>query len=277
MTLEALLQMPNTLPTAPRVVEELISSFMYPNISVDEIARTLSADPVLSAKLLRLANSAYYHVSRSIGTVDDAVRMLGFVSVRTLVISAGLVSGFKTVPGLDLKRFWRYSMHTAVSAKWIARQANDNPELAFTIGMMHGLGQLVMHIGLPEPMLALDAEVGLYAPQRMAAERAAFGYDYSAVGAVLAERWKFPEIFASTIRDFGDPSTHGGALRMPAIVHLAVWRAQMEEAGLAPAELAATIAAAVAAGDAGALAGEIDIASMPPLAELSAGLDELVR
>ena len=269
MTLEELLQLPNTLPTAPRVVDELISSFMYPNVSVDEIARTLSTDPVLSAKLLRLANSAYYHVSRSIGTVDDAVRMLGFVSVRTLVISAGLVSGFKTVPGLDLKRFWRFSLHTAVAAKWIARKADDNPELGFTIGMMHGLGQLVLHIGLPEQMLALDAQVGLYAPGRLAAEREALGFDYSAVGAVLAERWKFPEIFAASIRGLGD----GAEARMAAVLRLAVWCAQMEEAGAG----AQTIADAVAAGDAGALAVEVNIAEMPALAELSAGLDELVR
>ena len=273
MTLEALLQMPNTLPTAPRVVDELITSFMYPNVSVDEIARTLSSDPVLSAKLLRLANSAYYHVSRSIGTVDDAVHMLGFVSVRTLVISAGLVSGFKTVPGLDLKRFWAFSMQTAVAAKWIAREADDNAELAFTIGMMHGLGQLVMHIGLPEQMAAIDEQASLYAPDRAKVERAALGYDYSAVGAVLAERWKFPEIFAATIRDFVDPVKHVGSFRMPAILHLAVWRAQMEQAGAD----AAAIAAAVAAGEAGSLAQEVNIVSMPALSELSSGLEELMR
>lgn len=269
MTIEALLQVPNTLPTAPRVVDELISSFMYPNVSVDEIARTLSTDPVLSAKLLRLANSAYYHVSRSIGTVDEAVRMLGFVSVRTLVISAGLVSGFKTVPGLDLKRFWHFSLNTAVAAKWIARKADDNPELGFTIGMMHGLGQLVMHIGLPQQMLALDAQVGLYATGRLAAERAEIGYDHSAVGAVLAERWKFPEIFASSIRGLGD----GAAEPMAAVLRLAVWRAQMEEAGAN----AQAMADAVAAGEAGPLAEQVNLNEMPALAELSAGLDELVR
>jgi HD-like signal output (HDOD) protein len=120
MKLDALFQNPTALPTAPKVVEELISSFDKASVSTEEIAKKLSTDPVLSAKLLRLANSAYYHVSRSIGTVEDAVLMLGFVTVRTLVISSGLVSGFKTVPGLDLKQFWRYSLHTAVSAKWIA-------------------------------------------------------------------------------------------------------------------------------------------------------------
>ncbi len=80
MTLETLLQNPNALPTAPKVVDELINSFENPDVMVEEIAKKLSLDPVLSAKLLRLANSAYYHVSRRIGNVGDAVRMLGFVA-----------------------------------------------------------------------------------------------------------------------------------------------------------------------------------------------------
>lgn len=116
MKLDALFQNPTALPTAPKVVEELISSFDKASVSTEEIAKKLSTDPVLSAKLLRLANSAYYHVSRSIGTVEDAVLMLGFVTVRTLVISSGLVSGFKTVPGLDLKQFWRQARHLGQGA-----------------------------------------------------------------------------------------------------------------------------------------------------------------
>ncbi len=275
MTIEALLQQPNALPTAPKVVDELISSFLYPNVTVDEIARKLSTDPVLSAKLLRLANSAYYHVSRNIGTVADAVRMLGFVSVRTLVISAGLVSGFKTVPGLDLKRFWRFSLNTAVAAKWLAREAGDNPELAFTIGMMHGLGELVIHTGLPEEAQDLDKVAGIYEPGRAAAEIAAFGYDAGAVGAELALRWKFPDIFAATIRAYADPALHGSWSRLPAIVHLAVWRAQAEENELSLEEMAAALPAEVARTL--ALAPETLLERMPPLAELSAGLEELIR
>ena len=275
MTIEALLHNPNALPTAPKVVEDLIGSFLYPNVSVDEIARKLSVDPVLSAKLLRLANSAYYHVSRSIGTVDDAVRMLGFATVRTLVISAGLVSGFKTVPGLDLKRFWRYSLNTAVCAKWIAKQADDNTELAFTIGMMHALGELVIHTGLPEEAEDLDKVTGIYEPGRSAAEIAAFGYDFGAVGAELALRWKFPDIFAATIRAFADPARHGEWSRLPAIVHLAVWRAQAEENEMDAEEMAAALPAEVLRSI--GLDPDQLLAEMPLLAELAAGLEDLVR
>lgn len=275
MTLEALLQNPNALPTAPRVVEELISSFEKVDVALDEIARTLSLDPVLSAKLLRLANSAYYHVSRRIGNVEDAIRMLGFVTVRTLVISSGLVGGFKTVPGLDLKRFWRYSLHTAVAGKWIAKKVGLNTDLAFTIGMMHAIGQLVMHVGIPAEAQELDKSVVTFDTGRLAAEVAAFGYDYSQVGAELASRWKFPDIFQDTMRGFPAPLATTPLSRMAAVVHLAVWRAAADELKLDAKARAACVPADVAA--ALGLGPQELLDEMPSLAELSAGLEEMIH
>lgn len=275
MTLETLLQNPNALPTAPKVVDELISSFENENVSVEEVSRKLSLDPVLSAKLLRLANSAYYHVSRRIGNVEDAVRMLGFVTVRTLVISSGLVGGFKTVPGLDLKRFWRYSLHTAVAAKWIAKKVGVNTDLAFTIGMMHAIGQLIMHAGMPEEAQELDKEVGTYHAGRLEAEKVAFGFDFSEVGAELAMRWKFPDIFPDTIRDFPNPAGETPVSRMASVLHLAVWRARAEELRLNAEDMAASLPAPVAQG-LGLAPAEL-LAEMPSLADLSAGLEELIN
>jgi HD-like signal output (HDOD) protein len=275
MTLEELLQHPNALPTAPKVVEELISSFEKDDVSLDEIARTLSLDPVLSAKLLRLANSAYYHVSRRIGNVEDAIRMLGFVTVRTLVISSGLVGGFKTVPGMDLKRFWRYSLNTAVAAKWIAKKVGLNTDLAFTIGMMHGIGQLVMHAGMPDRAQELDQTVGSYDTARLAAEKAFFGYDFSQVGADMAVRWKFPDIFPDTISSFPQPLASSPLSRMAAVLHLAVWRAAAEELKLDAEARAAGMPAEVAAA-LGLGAQELE-GEMPSLADLSAGLEEMIH
>ena len=144
MQLEALFKQPQALPAIPKIVHELIDSFNNQDVSIDEIAKKLAADPVLSARLLRLANSAYYHVSRSVGTVNEALSMLGFVTVRTLVISSGLTGGYKSMPGMDLTKFWRYSMHTAAAAGWLAKKAGVNGDQAFTVALMHGIGQLVM-------------------------------------------------------------------------------------------------------------------------------------
>ncbi|QJD91974.1 HDOD domain-containing protein [Duganella dendranthematis] len=275
MKLDALFQNPTALPTAPKVVEELISSFDKASVSTEEIAKKLSTDPVLSAKLLRLANSAYYHVSRSIGTVEDAVLMLGFVTVRTLVISSGLVSGFKTVPGLDLKQFWRYSLHTAVSAKWIAKKTKENTDLAFTIGMMHAIGQLVIHSAAPEQAMALDKVAGPMDARRLDAERASLGYTFADVGAELAKRWKFPVAFSETIVAFPEPHHNGELNRLAAVVSLAAWRARVAQAELTDEEIAACYPTDLA--EELGLDDNALIDDMPPPDELSAGLEELVK
>jgi HD-like signal output (HDOD) protein len=275
MKLEALFQNPTALPTAPKVVEELISSFDKASVSTEEIAKKLSTDPVLSAKLLRLANSAYYHVSRSIGTVEDAVLMLGFVTVRTLVISSGLVSGFKTVPGLDLKQFWRYSLHTAVCAKWIAKKTKENTDLAFTIGMMHAIGQLVIHSAMAEQAMALDKVAGPMDARRLDAEQASFGFTFADVGAELAKRWKFPLTFSETILAFPEPHHNGELNRLAAVVSLAAWRARVEQAGLSDEEIAACYPADLA--EELGLDDDALTDDMPSPDELSAGLEELVK
>lgn len=275
MTLDDLLHNPKALPTAPKVLADLIQSFEDPDVPAATIARSLSADPVLSAKLLRLANSAYYNVSRTVATVDDAIRMLGFVTVRTLVISSGLVNGFKSPPpNLDLPRFWGYSLNTACAARWIANKTGEDADLAFTIGLMHAIGLVIMHTGMPAEAQRLDGVAGPYQPGRIGHEMETFGFSFYDVSAGLAQRWKFPAVFSSTIRDVAAPFDAPPS-RLGAVVHLAVWRAQLNEAREAPDDVAGEVPSAVAA-LLGFEAGQL-LEDMPPLRELSAGLEELIN
>lgn len=275
MNFDALFQQQNALPTIPKVVQELIDSFNNDNVSIEEIAKKLAADQVLSAKLLRLANSSYYHASRSVGTVDDAVLMLGFMTVRTLVISSGLTGGFKAMPGVDLKQFWRYSMHAAVIAKWLAKQIHGNSDFAFTVGLMHAIGQLVMHAGMPEQTLQIDKIAGPLDSRRLGVERTSFGYDFSDVGAELAKRWRFPDNFATVIKSFPDPLRSEPFDTMAAVIHLAAWRARVEENNYTKEELEATFPGDVAAKL--GIKAELLLVDMPPIAELAAGLDDLIN
>lgn len=274
MNLDQLLQQPKALPTIPKVVHELIQSFNNEDVAVADIVRSISADAVLSARLLRLANSAYYHVSRTVATVEDAVLMLGFVQVRTLVIATGLTSGFKSMPGVDLKQFWRYSLHTAVAAKHLARPLQLNAELAFTAGLMHAIGELVMHAAMPEPMLQLDKMVGVLDPRRIVVEQQSFGYSYVQAGAKLAEAWKFPADFVGAIGGCGQPLAQAEFSAVGALIHIAAWRARAEENHLNAEELDATWPVDVASKI--GLAAQAVLQDMPSWEELSAGLDALI-
>lgn len=274
MKLEALFDQPQALPSAPGIVQELIHSFSEEHISIPEITKKISADQVLSAKLLRLANSAHYHVSRTIGTVDHAVIMLGFVTVRTLVISSGLTSSFKPTQGFALEYFWRYSLHTAVVAKWLARKTHQNLDMAFTIGLMHAIGQLIMHSAMPEQCRRIDEIADPWNERRLEIEKEALGYHFATVSAELANRWKFPADFAAAIEAFPEPLRHDSLRQMAAIVHLAAWFARAQKNALSIEEMQASFP-----DDIGACIGLTFNAindEMPSLDELSEGLDLLI-
>jgi putative nucleotidyltransferase with HDIG domain len=274
MQLDALFQQAQALPTIPKVAQQLIQSFNDEDVAVSDIIRAIATDQVLSARLLRLANSAYYHVSRTVASVQDAVTMLGFINVRTLVISTGLTGGFKSIPGMDLKRFWRHSLHTSVAARHLAKQLELNSDLAFTVGLMHAIGQLVMHVAMPEAMLQADKTLNALDPRRVALEQQSFGYSYFEVSAELARRWKFPEEFARAIAAAKQPLDDGVLDPVGALVHIAAWRSRAEENHLNAEEIEAGWPADVGA-RLGLPLGAL-LQDLPDWAELSAGMEELI-
>ncbi|MBP9218125.1 MAG: HDOD domain-containing protein [Sterolibacterium sp.] len=274
MKIEELFLQENILPTAPWVVQHLINSFHDEHLSTDELAHHIALDPVLSINLLRLANSPYYRTSRQIGSVEAAVTLLGFVTVRTLVLTCSLVTSFKATPGLDLRQFWRYSLTTAVVGKWLAQRCGENPETAFTNGMLHGVGQLLMHLVMPAETAILDKLVAPYADHRLTAERDAFGYTHLYVSAELFTRWKFPITISTALQSAGQPFDPHTFDRQALILHLAAWAARACEssAGFAAAR-------SKCPGQLVELLGLAPYAlfdQMPSPTELKASMDELI-
>lgn len=286
MELKTLIDQPGKLPTIPKVAQQLIASFSSEDVAVTEIANQLTADPALSAKLLRLANSAYFHVSRSIGTVDAALQMLGFVMVRNLVLGNSVAGAFKHVQGIDLKQFWRYNLYTACSARWLAHRADFNSDLVFTLGLMHGIGQLQMHVVMPQAVAPLDKQMSVLDAERAALEVATFGFHYTQVSAELARVWNFPQPLIDALRQVAQPLAEAEAefSEAAAWVHMGAWRARAEVLGQSHEVQAATYPVDVGrrlhldSDWVGALANQVpqDASSlMPPLPELTEGLEAM--
>lgn len=285
MELKSLLDQPSKLPTIPKVTQQLIQSFSSEDVTVDDIARQLATDPALSAKLLRLANSAYFHVSRTIGTVDDALRLLGFVMVRNLVLGNSLVGAFRQTPGLDLKQFWRYNLYTSCAARWLAGATGANADLVFTVGLMHGIGQLQMHVGMPAAMAPLDRQMHVLAGGRAELEQQALGFHYGNVAAELAQIWNFPLPIISALRDVPQPLLAQEFSEPAAWVHLGAWRARTDVLAMSDDAALASYPAAVgqrlglAPAWAPALAAQspgLTCPVMPPLLALTEGLDAML-
>jgi HD-like signal output (HDOD) protein len=261
-----LFEHPQGLPAMPELMQKLIASFGDEDMTSAQLAAQLSTDPVLSARLLQLANSAYFHVPFTVATVSDAVAMLGFSNVRTLVISMGLTGSFKAIAGFDRRQFWRHSLYTAVAARRLATPLGLPPELAFSVGLMHALGELVMQLAMPAEMRTLNAACGLLDPGRAAAQQQAFGFSQATVGAELARHWQFPPLFASAIAAAANPLAQQPLEALGALVHVAAWLARLAQDRPEAVALADSWPDAVA--ERLGLAQTSTLQGMPPLQEL---------
>jgi HD-like signal output (HDOD) protein len=180
------------MPSISKVVQELIESFNDPRANVDAVAKKIRMDQALSAKVLRLANSARYGTGRKVASIDSAVVMLGFDALRTLVVASGVTGAFRKVPHLDMKEYWRETFLVASVCKSIAKHAGLDAETAFTCGLMHSVGEVLLYLADGETMSRIDALVREGA-NRVDLERNQLGFDYAQVGEELAKRWNFPD------------------------------------------------------------------------------------
>jgi HD-like signal output (HDOD) protein len=240
MQLEALLNYPRALPAMPRTVSDLLSEMNREEPSPRRVGELIGHDPALTTRVLRLSNSAFFRVSRKIGNADEAVALLGLTHVRSLVMAAALGASFKNVPGIDLRQFWRYSLRSAEIARSLAGLLNQNQGNAFTAGLIHAIGILVMHIAMPDELVPIDMGTPPLDLNRAAAEAAAFGYTYAEVGAGMAEKWQFPAEMVSALANQNAPFEGEAYDPLAGVVHLASWRARAEELKMDAQGLVAT-------------------------------------
>jgi HD-like signal output (HDOD) protein len=229
MQIEKLLKQPSALPSAPKVVRKLIETFEQEDVDIMQAAIYIESDPVLTAKLLKLANSAFFGLHRSVTTARDAISVMGLIKVRALVIGAALGDCFHTVASVNLNQFWRYSLNSANLSRYLALPIKIDENTAFTAGLIHGIGELVMHVGMPEAMIDLNRSVPMLDLKRAKAERGLFGYSYANVGAALAREWNFPKKMINAIEHQNAPFDNDVYEPIAGVIHIASWRARAEE------------------------------------------------
>ena len=229
MQLEALLNYPRALPAMPRTVSDLLGEMNREEPCPKRVGELIGRDPALTTRVLRLSNSAFFRVSRKIGNADEAVALLGLTHVRSLVMAAALGASFKNVPGIELKQFWRYSLRSAEIARELAGLLKQNAGNAFTAGLIHAIGILIMHIAMPEEMVPIDMATPPLDLNRAAVEMTAFGFSYAEVGAGMAEKWQFPQEIVSALANQSAPFEGETYDLLAGVLHLASWRARCEE------------------------------------------------
>lgn len=183
------------LPSMPAAVAELISSMQQEDIELHTLAGKIALDQALAAKVLRLANSSFYGLQGKVANIRQAIGVLGIQCVRTLVTACAVISSFPAQPGLafDFNAFWRHSLATAACARTLAPYLQQQPDTAFTAGLLHDIGTLAMVTLFPAEYAQAEAYRHDHDSVTCVAQRAVFGFDHALIGSALAARWKFPQ------------------------------------------------------------------------------------
>jgi len=203
---EKIVQATGDLPTMPHVASMVLQKLGNPNTSPKELHQTISADQALAARVLKVANSPLYGCSRAINRLTDAVVIMGFDSLRSLVMSSVMQDLFKSF-GLTEKLLWEHSFGCAAISKHIAKVIKyPKVEEAFLAGLLHDIGKVVLNLKIPDKTREIVQEVyNNPGVSFMQAEQEMFGFNHAQVGKLIARKWNFAETIEETIGCHHDP------------------------------------------------------------------------
>jgi putative nucleotidyltransferase with HDIG domain len=191
--LEQIIMAAGDLPTIPIVATKVMQLMEDENATADDLARVVASDPAVAARVLKISNSSFYGCQRQIQTLPHAIMMLGFVTLKSVVVAASVKQVYHPF-GLTGKLLWEHSFGAGLAARIIASDTRlVNAEEAFLGGLFHDLGKIIMNF--------LDKEKFQEVMQRCyndgidfeQAERTLFPYTHEEVGALVIKKWNFPD------------------------------------------------------------------------------------
>jgi signal transduction histidine kinase/HD-like signal output (HDOD) protein len=190
------------LPTLPHILLKLIDACNTPDNTISEISKIIDKDSSLSARVMKMVNSAYFGLSVRVTGVEQALLLLGTDAVKNIAVSAAVSQVFATTKGdgvFQLKQFWYHCLLCATMAELIAKQTSyGSPDEAFLSGLLHDIGKLVLWVNFPKDY----AEVLRSSEDKAALleqEQRRLGATHPAVGAWIIERWHLQSFMADAV------------------------------------------------------------------------------
>jgi two-component system cell cycle response regulator len=201
------------LPTLPTVASRLISLTTREDTTLSDIADLVSQDIALSAKILKVSNSAFYSFPQQVGSIQQAVSILGTNAVRSLVLSFSFLTmkAGKKSSRFNFEKFWEQSLASAVASRLILEKVRDaDTEEIFISGLLQNLGELIYARTFPEEYDKVLATIEEDQHDRLGAEVSIFGVDHCTIGYEVAKHWGFPPILLLPILHHHSPQSYQG-------------------------------------------------------------------
>jgi len=215
-----------SMPTLPTVALRVLEVTADPDSSANDLMRIISPDVSLTTKILKIANSPFYGLTKEISSLQHAVTVLGFKEIRNLVISTVAFESFKNLKQngeFNINRFWRHSFYCALAAKIIAVDLKNGSNELFVAGLVHDIGKLAMYITFPNEF---KMQIEIMSPLKIKytafeTEKDIFGMTHDEVGMKLLEKWMFPKSLITAVGFHHRPQEADKKSNFPIIVHVA--------------------------------------------------------
>lgn len=223
--LEKIVAAVDDLPALPHVVIQVMKLTEDPNSTAQDINNILSQDQAMTARVLKLANSAFYGFPRRIGTITDAVVLLGFKTLKSILMAAtvsDILAGEMKGYALEHGELWKHSQCAAMAARHIARKVKYMQlDLAYTGALLHDIGKVILNNAMKESYhdvvnLVMEKNITF-----LDAEIEILGFSHADVGARVAEKWNLPKDLVEAIAYHHNPKEATVNKQLTSIVHLA--------------------------------------------------------
>jgi HD-like signal output (HDOD) protein len=201
--LQSIVMTTRDLPAMPQVAAKVLELASDPGTSAAQLQQVISDDQAMTGRILKIANSAMYSCSRRIRTLSEAIVMLGFNSIRSLVVTSAarnLYNTRKSRTGLKERLLWEHSIGCAIACRLLtAERAPGLAEEAFLAGLMHDIGKLVLNLRVPERFDEVVQVVYNEGRPFHVTEAELLGFDHTHVGALLVNKWRLSPLLEEAI------------------------------------------------------------------------------
>ncbi len=213
-----------TLPPAPRLLPQLMQMLQGTDVESGKVVHLITFDPGLTAKILQVCNSAVYAGSAHVSDLHEAIMRMGFAEVFRIVasvISEQALGSAQTGYGIGKGELWDHCAVTAIASRLIARNRKLDENVAFTAGLLHDIGKIVLAHALEGAYSKLIEETETKHHSLLEAERTVLGADHAAVGGRLLQQWNFPHDLVAAVTWHHDPAKAGEHKALAACVYVA--------------------------------------------------------